>query len=129
MEYYSSYEFSRLHVHLQNGQTNRHLYKIVHYKNTALNFFDYIEKEALRCNKKERFLHGRFWSRARQRDEVTDRISFERQKNYFERLKQNKNFEQRAVNGYGKISNGVSFLTESEQNQKSAFYVNNQPQV
>ena len=71
------------------GQTNRHLYKIAQYKNTASNLLlDYIEKEALRCNKKERFLHGRFWSRARQRDvlHVTDRISFERLKNYFERL-------------------------------------------
>ena len=44
-----------------------------------------------------------------------------------ERLKQNKNLERLAVNGYGKILNGVSFLTESEQNQKGAFYVNNQP--
>ena len=81
------------------------------------------------ATKKERFLHGRFWSRARQRDVRTDRISFERLKNYFERLKQNKNFEWLAVNGYGKISNGASFLTESEQNRKGALYVNNQPQV
>ena len=51
---------------------------------------------------------------------LTDRISFERLKNYFERL---------AVSGYGKISNGVSFLTESEQNRKGELYVNNQPQV
>ena len=65
------------------GQTNRHLYKIAQYKNTASNLLlDHIEKEALRCNKKERFLHGRFWSRARQRDVLRDRISFERLKNY-----------------------------------------------
>ena len=50
----------------------------------------------------------------------TDRISFKCLKNYFEQL---------AVNGYGKISNGVSFLTESEQNRKGALYVNNQPQA
>ena len=49
---------------------------------------------------------------------LTDRISFKRLKNYFERL---------AVNGYGKVSNGVSFLTESEQNQNGSVYVNNQP--
>ena len=47
----------------------------------------------------------------------------------FERLKENKNFEWLAVNGYGKISNGVSFLTESEQNRKGELNVNNQPQV
>ena len=29
------------------GQTNRHLYKITPYKNTASNLLDYIEKEAL----------------------------------------------------------------------------------
>ena len=46
-----------------------------------------------------------------------------------ERLKENKNFEWLAVNGYGKILNGVSFLTESEQNQNGELYVNNQPQV
>ena len=64
------------------GQTNRHLHKIAQYKNTASNLLlDYIEKEALRCNKKERFLHGRFWSRARQRDVLRDRMSFERLKN------------------------------------------------
>ena len=68
-------------------QTNRHVYKVAQYKNTASNLLlDYIEKEALQCNKKEQFLHGRFWSRARQRDVLTDRISFERLKNYFERL-------------------------------------------
>ena len=39
-----------------------------------------------RCNKKKQFLHGRFSSRARQRDLLTDRISFERLKSYFERL-------------------------------------------
>ena len=55
-------------------------------KTAASNLFDYIEKEALRCNKKERFLHGRFLSRARQRDVLTDRILFEQLKNYFERL-------------------------------------------
>ena len=48
---------------------------------------------------------------------------------HWERLKQNKNFERLAVNGYEKISNGVSFLTESKQNQKWALYANNQPQV
>ena len=68
------------------GQTNRHLYKIAHCKNTASNLLDYIEKEALRCNKKERFLYGIFWSRARQRDVLAHRISFERVKNHFERL-------------------------------------------
>ena len=47
---------------------------------------------------------------------LTDRISFERLKNYFERLKENKNFKWLAVNGYGKILNGVRFLTENEQN-------------
>ena len=79
-------ERSDLSVRL-TGQTNRHLYKIAHYKNKASNpLLDYIEKEALRCNKKERFLHGRFWSRVRQRDVLTNRISFERVKNYFERL-------------------------------------------
>ena len=59
-----------------------------------------------------------------QRDVLTDRISFERLKNYFERL---------AVNGGNrtKISNGwknfewSEFLTESEQNQKGALHVNN----
>ena len=48
---------------------------------------------------------------------LTDRISFERLKNYFERLavhalNRTKNFERLAVNGCGKISNGVSFLNE-----------------
>ena len=38
------------------------------------------------CNKKEQFLRGKFWPRARQRDVLTDRISFGRVKNYFERL-------------------------------------------
>ena len=46
-----------------------------------------------------------------------------------EQLKQNKNFERLAVNSCGKISNGVTFLTESEQDQKGALYVNNQLQV
>ena len=78
-------ERSDLSVHLI-GQTNRHLYKIAHYKNIASNLLDYIEKEALRCNKREQFLHGRFWSRSRQRDVLTNGISFERVKNYFERL-------------------------------------------
>ena len=44
-------------------------------------------------------------------------------------MKRNKNFKQLAVDGYGKISNRVSFLTESKQNQKGALYVNSQPQV
>ena len=43
-------------------------------------------------------------------------------------MKQNKSFERLDVDGYVKISNRVSFLTESEQNQKRALYVNNQPQ-
>ena len=65
-------ERSELSVRLI-GQATRHLYKIAHKKNTASNLlFDYIEKEALRCNKNERFLHGRFWSRARQRDVQTN---------------------------------------------------------
>ena len=35
-------------------QTNRRLYKIAYYKNKASNLLlDYIEKEALRCHKKE----------------------------------------------------------------------------
>ena len=46
-----------------------------------------------------------------------------------ERLKENKNFKWLAMNGYGKILNVVSFVTESEQNQNGALYVNNQPQV
>ena len=63
------------------GQTNRHLYKINHYKNRASNLLlEYIEKEALRRNKKEQFLHGR------QRDVLTDRISFKWLKNYFGQL-------------------------------------------
>ena len=37
-------------------------------------------------------------------------------------MKRNKNFQRLAVDGYGKISNRVSFLTESEQNQKGALY-------
>ena len=57
-----------------------------------------------RCNKKELFLPGRFWSRARKQDLLTDQISF----------------EWLTVNGYGKILDGVSFVTESEQNQKKA---------
>ena len=40
------------------GQTNRHLYKITPYKNAASNLLDYIEKEALRCNK-ERTISSR----------------------------------------------------------------------
>ena len=123
---------SQGYMYMLIEQINRHLYKIAHCKNTASNLLDYIEKKALRCDKKERFLHQRLWSRARQRERLTDQISFERLKNYFERLavnglKQNKNFERLTVNGYGKISNGVSFLTESELNQKGALYVNNQP--
>ena len=74
MEYYSSqYEFSRVHAMTCTslewnvpiydifssvrliGQTNRHLYKITPYKNTASNLLDYIEKEALRCNKENDF--------------------------------------------------------------------------
>ena len=46
-----------------------------------------------------------------------------------ERPKKNQNLERLAVNSYGKILNGVSFLTESEQNQNGSFHVNNQPQV
>ena len=38
-----------------------------------------------------------------------------------ERLKKNKNFERLAVNSYGKIPNGVSFLTESEQTKMGHF--------
>ena len=101
MEYYSSYKilkdtctslkwngpiYDMFSSVLLIGQTNRHLYKITHLKNTASNLFlDYIEKEALRCNKEERF-HGRFWSPARQQDVLTDRISFKRLRKYFERL-------------------------------------------
>ena len=66
------------------GQTNRHLYKITDYKNTASNvFLNYVKTEVLRCKKQERFLHGRFWAHARQQYVPTDRISFKWQNNYF----------------------------------------------
>ena len=58
---------------------------------------------------------------------LTDRILLERLKNYFKQLAVNGSNRQLAVNSYGRISNAVNFLTESEQNQKGALYVNNQP--
>ena len=120
------------------GQTNSHLYKIAHYKNTASNFLDYIAKVVFRCNKKEWFLHGRFWSRARQRDVLrsnfiwTDKELFSL---YFERL---------AVNGWNRKKfrtagcerlwknfewNEFSDRKRTKPKNKHAPYVNNQPQV
>ena len=37
------------------GKTNRHLYKIIHYKNTASNLLLNIEKEALGATRKNDF--------------------------------------------------------------------------
>ena len=63
------------------GQTNVPYIKSLITKMQLQTFFSTTSRQ-----KKERFLHGRFWSRARQRDVLTDRISSEQLRDYFEQL-------------------------------------------
>ena len=97
MEYYTSYKFSKVNctslewksptidnfdlIRAQNRADKPTITKYSFKPSSRLH-----RERSIKCNKKERFLRGRFWSPARQRDLLTERISFERLKNYIERL-------------------------------------------